>query len=440
MIGAKIVDSVRFRGWFCVAAVAVLLTPLADVLAQTPAPADEKSTDVPSLLKAANDALDRKDFEGAVKALNSAIERQPDMPEAWFTLAYAFTGMNKNEEAVNAYKKALELDPGLFEAHLNLGILLVELKRPEEAIPHLAEACELKPDHALAHLFSGRALAAAGKSEAARRELQEALRLDPSLAAGRLALGELLLAQKDFGGALDAFTRAAELDPTLTRANRGRALALDGLHRPAEAAETLEKYLTSNPQDLDARTELAQLYLDQGQVEKAIANLQAIRAADPRRAGIIEALGNASTRLKKFADAEKYYREAIAAQPQSANLRCALADNLMHQERFPDAEAEFRACLKFEPKNLAALRGLAMSLYLQKRYPEAIPLFEVQAAIPDAPAGVFFLLATSYDHLHILPKALENYQRFLRLSHNQSPEQEWQAQQRAKLLQRQLNK
>ena len=60
--------------------------------------------------------------------------------------------------------------------------------------------------------------------------------------------------------------------------------------------------------------------------------------------------------------------------------------------------------------------------------------------MPNPPAAVFFLLATSYDNLRVLPKALENYDRFLQLSQSQNPDQEWQARQRSKLLRRELQK
>ena len=40
----------------------------------------------------------------------------------------------------------------------------------------------------------------------------------------------------------------------------------------------------------------------------------------------------------------------------------------------------------------------------------------------------------------MLPKALENYERYLQLSHDLNPDQEWQARQRAKLIRDQLKK
>ena len=62
------------------------------------------------------------------------------------------------------------------------------------------------------------------------------------------------------------------------------------------------------------------------------------------------------------------------------------------------------------------------------------------ASAPDAAPYVFFVLATSYDHLRARKEALTNYERFLKLSNGKNPDQEWQATQRAKLLRRELSK
>jgi tetratricopeptide (TPR) repeat protein len=212
------------------------------------------------------------------------------------------------------------------------------------------------------------------------------------------------------------------------------------LDRLSEAVAACEQYLTAKPDDLETRFHLVRMYLEQKQSEKALENLKTIYAANPQQPGIAAALGDVHALLKQFVESEKYYREALLASPQVADLHRALGQTLVHLEKFPEAEAEFRACLTLDPKNRDAFRGLATSLYLQKRYPEAIPLFEMQAAAPNPSAGVFFVLATSYDHLHDRLKALQNYERFLQLSQNQNPDQEWQARQRVKLLRRELGK
>jgi tetratricopeptide (TPR) repeat protein len=416
----------------------ILSQPLAAANPQTKAPAG--SRDVPALLKAGDEALGRQDFTAAVEALKSVLEIEPEMTAAWFDLAYAYSGLHQDEEAVRAYQKTLELQPDLFEAQLNLGILLIQMKRVQESLAHLEKAVALKPEHARARLYLGRALGSVGQPEAAEQQFQEALRLDPALAAAYLDLGQLHLGKKHYADALAAFEEAAESDPKLIQAQLGIALALEGLDRLPEAVSHFEQYLTAKPDDLATRFHMARLYLQQGKNESAFENLDAVHRASPQTPGVAAALGDVSARLKRFPESGKYYREALATAPQDPELHRALGQTLLGQERFVDAEAEFRTSLRLDPGNLAAAQGLANGLYLQKRYAEAIPLVEGLARTPAAPAGLFFVLATCYDHLRDLPHALQAYEKFLELSENQRPDQEWQARQRVKLLRRELRK
>ena len=403
-------------------------------------PPGAHGADVPTLLRTAQEALGRNDFATAAEALKQAVAAQPAFAPAWFNLAYAYTGLHKNEEAVASYRKALELDPNLFEARLNLGILLLQLNRPRDALEHLEKAATLKPDHLRAQLYYGRALALTGQPERAEKQYQTALRLDPRLAIAHYDLAQLYLQQKRYQEALGSFQKAYELDPALPQAQLGMGLAMEGLKDEVNAAAHFEQYLAARPDDLETRFHLARLYLEQGKNEEAYEGLQSVYRVKPETPGLAAALGDVCALLKKLPESEKFYRQALLAAPTDPDLHRALGQTLLEEERFSEAEAEFRTALKGNPRSREAAQGLATSLYLQKRYPEAIPLLEALARAPDPPPMLIFALATSYDHLHVLQKALENYERFLQLSKGQSPDHEWQATQRAKLLRHQLQK
>jgi tetratricopeptide (TPR) repeat protein len=398
------------------------------------------AADVPALMRAAVDALNRQDFATAVKSLKAVVEAQPESTTAWFNLAYAYTGLHQDAEAVAAYRKTLGLAPDLFEARLNLGILLIEMKQPQDALQHLEKATALKPEHARAHLYYGRALSLSGQPDAALKQFQETLRLDPRMAIARFDLGQLYLEQKRPAEALAAFQKAAEFDSTLAQARLGMALASEGLNDQAQALTHFEQYLAARPDDLETHFHVARIYLQQGKNDQALQNLQTIYQAKPDLPGLAAALGDVCALLKKFPDSEKFYRQALVAAPGESDLHRALGRTLLDEGEFAEAEAEFRSALKLDPRNRDAVLGFATSLYLQKRYPEAVPPLEALARAPRPPVTLFFVLATCYDHLYDRKKALEAYERFLALSNGQNPDQEWQARQRAKLLRRELRK
>jgi tetratricopeptide (TPR) repeat protein len=417
-----------------------LLKKLGNAAAPAQPPAPGGADDLSPLLKTADDALARKDFAEAEKALKAVIAKQPGIAEVWSNLGYAETGLHQTEEAVKAYQKALELQPDLFPARLSLGILLLDQKQPQAALEHLQKAATLNPAHVRAHLYYARALAQTGQPEAALKEYQEVTRLDPRLAIAQFELGHLELQQKHPAEALAAFEQALAVDPKLAQADLGAALAAEALNDHPQAVMHFEKYLASQPDDVETQFHLARLYLQQKQNEKARDTLESIYRVKPNLPGLVAALGDVNARLKKLPEAEKYYRLAVSAQPGVVGLHRALGEVLLDEEKYPEAEGEFRTALQLDTHNRDAAIGLASSLYFQKRYPEAVPILELLATAPDAAPYVFFVLATCYDHLMMHKKALANYEHFLKLSHGESPDQEWQATQRAKLLRRELSK
>lgn len=424
-------------GISCAYLIAALLAvfPLQQRHAHSSGPTPELQT----LLQTAQEALGRKDFSTAVKALKSVVQVLPDSAPAWFNLAYAYSGLNQNENAVRTYEKTLQLQPDLYEARLNLGILLIEMKRPEAALQHLEKAVVLQPQQARAHLYYGRALGLAGQPEAAEKQLEEAVHLAPSLAIGHYDVGELYLTQKKYAEARTAFQKAAELDVRLLQAQLGLALASEGLHLQDDAVAYFERYLAAKPDDLETRFHLARIYLQQERTEQALANLKVVYQENPKLPGIVAALGDVYALLKQFPESEKFYRKALDDAPREPDLHRALGQTLLEQAKLSESESEFRAALQFDPRNREAAKGLATSLYLEKRYQEAIPLLESLIRSPDPPAGLLFVLATCYDHMEDRPRALEAYEKFLSRSTG-SPDQEWQARQRIKVLRRDLRK
>jgi len=398
------------------------------------------SPDVPTLLHTAQDALGRSDFAAAADALKQVVQAQPNLTRAWFNLGYAYTALHKYEEAIAAYRKAVELEPNLFEARLNLGILLFELNDPQAALEHLEKAATMRPDYLRAQLYYGWALARTGQMERAEKQYKAVLQLDRKLATAHEGLGQLYMQEKRYQEALSAFQDAYGEDPSLAQAQLGEALAEEGLNNKADATAQFEKYLAVRPDDLETRFHLARLYLELGKNEQALQGLRTVYRVKPETPGLAAALGDVCALLKQFSESEKFYRQALLAAPADPDLHRALGQTLLEENKLSEAEAEFRTALKGNPRSLEAGQGLATSLYLQKRYPEAIPLLEALARAPNPPPILIFALASSYDNLHVLQKALDNYQRFLQLSKGQSPDHEWQATQRVKLLRHQLQK
>ena len=54
--------------------------------------------------------------------------------------------------------------------------------------------------------------------------------------------------------------------------------------------------------------------------------------------------------------------------------------------------------------------------------------------------GHFFFRAVVLDRNHLYPPALENYEKFLSMSENKSPDEEFKARQRIRVIKKELSK
>jgi tetratricopeptide (TPR) repeat protein len=100
-------------------------------------------------------AIDRGQYETALRRARNALARVPAMPEALNNEGLALAGLGRNSEAVQSFQRALVSDPRYWPARFNLGRTLTTTGAHSAA----AEALELvvaeMPWHAEAHLVLG---------------------------------------------------------------------------------------------------------------------------------------------------------------------------------------------------------------------------------------------------------------------------------------------
>jgi hypothetical protein len=79
-------------------------------------------------------------------------------------------------------------------------------------------------------------------------------------------------------------------------------------------------------------------------------------------------------------------------------------------------------------------------LYLADDFPGALAALDRARQLGENTAGNTFFRALALDRLHQVKPALEAYREFLAMSGGKNPDQEFQARQRAKLLQRETER
>jgi tetratricopeptide (TPR) repeat protein len=140
-------------------------------------------------------AYDGRDYPGAIKHFQHAIELSPRMARAYDNLGLCYYYQNENDLAIQNYRKAIELDEGAPYPspwpYLNLAITLQLLGNFDEAENNLHEALRIDPEFKQAHLQLGLVLEQEGRLEAAIAELGKAARLDASYPEPHMAMARV---------------------------------------------------------------------------------------------------------------------------------------------------------------------------------------------------------------------------------------------------------
>jgi len=388
------------------------------------------------LLDEAQTAIDKKDFPVAVAAISKFIAEKPEVAYAHFQLAYAYTGLERWNDAKSEYQRAIALDPKMAEAHVNLGLLLVD-REPAEAVAPLRKAVELLPAQSRVRFLLGWALERSGDLQGAIEPYQAAERLEPRDYEAPFALGRTLLQLKRAPEAEKEFRKALAMRGDSAAALLGLANALF-VQNKREAAEAFASYLELQPQDRESRRQLARLWFEQKDYEKAIAEL------DRADAGVTPPPDSLSLRADVFIAQQNWdaavgaLQAALQQSPRDATLHAGLGNTYMQKHDFPAAEKELRVALGLDGQLTGAWRDLGAVYYLAGNYPAALQVMDLLAKREAPPAGSWFIRATCYDKLGQRKEALEAYEKFLELDQDLNADQDFQARQRIKLLTREL--
>ena len=350
--------------------------------------------------------MDAGRYHEAVELLQKAIAADPKDYSAHFNLALAYGFLNEDAEGVAEYRKTLELKPGLYEAEMNGAILLLRQKKAEDALPWLEDAAQQKPSDARARYYLAEAQLQTGATEKAQSGFEAALEANPKLAEAELGLAHALARQAKPDEAEPHFRRAAELHPGY----RNALLELGGLYESSghpEKAAAIYKEFPDNPAAQERLKQITlEVYLSAGDAEKAL----------PLMA------------------------QKVAAEPSNADLRMSYGRLLRDRKQYPAAAAQFAAAAKLKPADPKAWSELGGMLYMMGELTQALAAYDRARDTGENTAGNWFLRAIILDKLKQTKPALEAYQRFLGLSQGKNPDQEFQARQRARILQREIDK
>ena len=380
-------------------------------------------------------ALEQNRAAEALPFLEKAIASAPDDFTAHFDLALAFSLLHRDDDALREYQKTLQLKAGLYQAEINQAVILMRRRDYSAALPLLKDAQQQKPREFRPAFYLAEALLAAGDATQAAAAYQLALTLDPKSAAAELGWARALVKSGNLDEAAKHFEIAAAAKPEYRDSLLELAQAYEQAGQKQKAIDLYMQF----PNNASVQEHMGSLLIEQQRFSDALPRLEQAVAAAPTTSARL-ALAQAYLAAKEPAKATAQLAEAAKADPQNFEVRLALARTLRDQRQFPAAANQFGAATQLKPTSVEAWNELAAVLVIHQDYEPGLQALDHVKALGAEKPGNYFLRALSLDKLKQRKPALDSYRQFLATAGGKFPDEEFQARQRARILEREINK
>jgi Flp pilus assembly protein TadD len=191
------------------------------------------------------------------------------------------------------------------------------------------------------------------------------------------------------------WAREADVDPTDPVAGVHLASALRALGQNTDAIAAAQKVLVVDPNNADALFETARGFLAEGQGFYAVEPLQHLQALAPRDWRPLSLLGVAYTQVRRDADAQAIWRQALQLSPDNPAVLSNLAMALAAQGDAPQAETLLRRAAAQPGASLQVRQNLTLVLGLQGKLGEAEQRMRRDLPPDQADANMAYLQAVS---------------------------------------------
>jgi tetratricopeptide (TPR) repeat protein len=151
----------------------------------------ERNPDMSEAWVILGDLMDRTHNPLASQYFDNAVRVAPDNVAAWHAKAYFLQNNDKIDEALEIYKHIHSIDAQYPEAYLNAGILLMVKDSLDAAFREINILSEIDPANPAAWFYKGKIYHLKGQNDQAKAAYEQALRLDPDYGQAKDGLQEL---------------------------------------------------------------------------------------------------------------------------------------------------------------------------------------------------------------------------------------------------------
>ena len=306
---------------------------------------------------------------------------------------------------------------------MGLAQVFITSNKTAEAISEAKAALAAGEDSDLIYALLGHAQRRNKQNDEALTNLNEALKRNPGNSQALRDRAEIFVAQNNTAQAINDLRALLALEQSTAT-----MLRLAGLHRTAkqyeEAIKIYQQVAETEPANQEAKIALAEIMLESGKAENAIAQLEVMIKAEPTRADLRSQLATLLV-VSAPEKALEQYEAAAKIAPQNLNHQIGIGSALLKLKRFDEAVTALRPLLiqPLKDEQMYTVRAnLATALFELKDYPNAAREYVwmlgylAQRGEQKKTALTSFLLGVCLDKLGDFESALKAYQQFLNLA------------------------
>jgi tetratricopeptide (TPR) repeat protein len=238
-----------------------------------------------------------------------------------------------------------------------------------------------------------------------------------------LALLWALLTACGGGGETSAPTSAPTAAPAATPTLSADAHVAQGIvyveqGQLDEAVAEFEAAVALAPNNADAYFQLGSAYYDLGRLDEAAAALQKAVELDPANPDAHRNLGTVYGKLDQWEEAAAAYERAIELKPDFGEAYGDLVGAYASVGRLPEAIAAGEKAIELAPNYTTAYNNLGIAYGTQGDLDAAMALFEQALQIDPEDAMTHYNLGFAYDGLGQLDQAVAEYEEAIRIDAN----------------------
>src|SRR5882724_8283760 len=225
------------------------------------------------------------------------------------------------------------------------------------------------------YFIKGKHLSHSGDHHAAIQAYQQSINSDPKFARTYVELGTSYLALEKYSEAEAAFKQAMAIDDDAC-ASCGLGVVYHRQGRELEAAKSLKRAISLNPNDTCPYDRLGRMYYDLGQYPESIEAFRQEIKLQPSSVAY-HFLGNGYYFTDKLEEALAAYREAIRLTPNYEEAYIELGKVYNRLGRHADAIDSYQHALKIQPNDVIAHVGLGVTEFKQGNKDAAIRQYRI---------------------------------------------------------------